>query len=127
MICLVKRIVISGSRNYLNYYEAKEYIDYVTKDLMKKYNLIFISGTCKGADALGERYAKENNYKIEYYPAQWEKYGKKAGPIRNRQMAEVADYIICFWDGKSLDTKSMIKYSKEINKPLRIKIIYSIT
>jgi len=38
-------------------------------------------------------------------------------------MAEVSDYVICFWDGKSRGTKSMIEYAKKYNKPHKIKII----
>ena len=72
---------------------------------------------------LGERYAEENGFKIERYPALWEKYGKSAGPRRNRQMAEISDYIICFWDGKSSGTNSMVEYSKKIGKPIKIKYI----
>ncbi|MBR6510506.1 MAG: hypothetical protein IKT38_07870, partial [Clostridia bacterium] len=60
---------------------------------------------------------------VEKYLADWEKYGKSAGPIRNKQMAEVSDYVICFWDEKSKGTKSMIDYAKKLNKPIKIKII----
>jgi hypothetical protein len=68
-------------------------------------------------------YAKENGFEIEKYPADWEKYGKSAGPRRNEQMAKISDYIICFWDGKSKGTKSMIGYAKKYGKPIRVKII----
>ena len=53
---------------------------------------------------LGERYARENGFRIERYPADWKQYGKSAGPRRNMQMAEAGDDIICFWDGKSRGT-----------------------
>ena len=72
---------------------------------------------------LGERYAKENGFDIEFYPADWEKYGLRAGPMRNKQMAENSDFVICFWDGKSRGTKSMLEHSKALNKPIRIKRI----
>lgn len=120
---MIKRIVIAGCRNYKDYDEAKEYIDTVIKRIRKEYTLIFVSGGCTGADKLGERYAKENGYKVELYTAQWEKYGKRAGPKRNKLMAQIGDYIICFWDGKSKGTKSMINFSKQLNKPIRIKYI----
>ncbi len=120
---MTKRVVIAGCRDYENYTEAKEYIDYCISRIRDEHTLIFVSGGCRGADALGERYANDNGYKIERYPADWEKYGKSAGPIRNRQMAEACDYVICFWDGKSKGTKSMIEYAKELNKPIKIKII----
>ncbi len=120
---MVKRIVVAGCRNYTNYNEAKEYIDFCIQKIRKENDLIFLSGCCQGADSLGEKYATENNYKIEYYPAEWEKYGKSAGPKRNKLMAENCDYIICFWDGKSRGTKSMINYARKFNKPLKIKRI----
>lgn len=118
-----KRIVVAGCRDYENYTRAKEYIDYCISEIKNKYTLIFVSGGCRGADCLGERYALENGYKIERYEANWEKYGKSAGPRRNKKMAQIADYIICFWDGKSKGTKSMIMLAKQLNKPLRIKYI----
>lgn len=120
---MIKRIVIAGCRNYNNYDEAKEFIDYCLSRIRKENEIIIVSGGASGADTLGERYAKENGFKIESYPAHWEKYGKSAGPKRNEQMAKVADCVICFWDRKSLGTKSMIGFAKEYNKPIRIKII----
>lgn len=116
-------MVIAGCRNYHNYKEARQYIEYCIREIKNRYSLIFVSGCCTGADSLGERYAKENGYKIEYYKAEWGKYGRSAGPRRNKQMAKIADYVICFWDGKSRGTKSMINYAKQINKPIRIKYI----
>ena len=118
-----KRVVIAGCRDYNNYDEAKEFIDYCLSRIRKENEIIIVSGGARGADALGERYAKENGFKTELYPADWEKYGKSAGPKRNEQMAKVADCVICFWDRKSLGTKSMIGFAKEYNKPIRIKII----
>ncbi|MBQ6825554.1 MAG: DUF2493 domain-containing protein, partial [Clostridia bacterium] len=92
-------------------------------NVRKENEIIIVSGAARGADAIGERYAKENGFRIEKYPADWEKYGKSAGPIRNKQMAEISDYVICFWNEKSKGTKSMIDYAKKLNKPVKIKII----
>ena len=50
---------------------------------------------------LGERYAKENGYSIDRYPAEWKEYGKKAGIMRNAVMADNADALIAYWDGIS--------------------------
>lgn len=118
-----KRIIVAGCRFYENYEQAKEYINYCISEIRTKYTLIFVSGGCKGADSLGELYAIENEYKVERYMAEWDKYGKGAGPKRNEKMAQIADYVICFWDGKSKGTKSMISFAKKYNKPLRIKYI----
>ena len=120
---MIKRIVIAGCRDYNNYYEAKEFVEYCLSRIRKENEIIIVSGGARGADALGERYAKENGFKIERYPAHWEKYGKSAGPKRNEQMAKVADCVICFWDKKRKGTKSMMGFAREYNKPIRIKII----
>ena len=119
----IKRVVIAGCRYYSNYDEAKKYIDFCLTNIRKENDIIILSGGASGADAIGERYAKENGFKVEKYPADWERYGKSAGPKRNRQMAENTDYVICFWDKRSKGTKSMIEFARELNKPIRIKII----
>ena len=120
-MCL--RIVIAGCRDFNDYKEAKEYIDFCISNIRKANKIIIISGGASGADTLGERYAKENGFKVELYPANWEKYGRSAGPKRNEQMAKICDYVICFWDGKSRGTKSMIEYAKKHQKPIKIKQI----
>ena len=118
-----KRVVVAGCRDYTNYEEAKEYIDSCLSNICKENTVIIVSGGAKGADSLGERYARENGLEIERYPADWEAFGRSAGPRRNRQMAEICDCVICFWDGKSKGTKSMIDCAKQCNKPLRVKYI----
>lgn len=72
---------------------------------------------------LGERYAVENNFQIERHLADWKKYGRSAGPKRNKLMAEDGDYIICFWDGKSRGTKSLLSYAEKFKKPIKIKYV----
>ncbi len=118
-----KRVVIAGCRDYNNYDEAKNYIDFCLSNIRKESTIIIVSGCASGADAIGERYAKENGFKVEKYPADWKTYGKSAGPRRNNQMAEISNFVICFWDGKSKGTMSMIKYANFYNKPIRVKRI----
>lgn len=111
------KIIIAGSRNFNDYELLKtKVIEVIEKvsfhDDFNSYEII--SGHASGADSLGERFAKELNYKLKIFPADWDKYGKTAGYIRNREMAEYAkidtDYsmLIAFWDGKSKGTKNMI-------------------
>lgn len=68
-----------------------------------------ISGTAKGADTLGEQWAEENGVPVERFTPDWRKYGKAAGPIRNRNMAQAGEALIALWDGKSRGTKNMIE------------------
>ncbi len=120
---MIKKIVIAGCRDYNNYKEAKEYIDFCISEIKRTNEIVILSGSASGADAIGERYAMENGFAVEKHPADWRKYGRAAGPKRNKEMAEESDYVICFWDGKSKGTKSMIEYAKKSNKPVKIKII----
>ena len=74
----------------------------------------------KGADTIGEQYAHERGYTVERFPADWQQYGKAAGPIRNRQMVDNADALIVFWDGQSAGTRNMIMMAKKKGLAVRI-------
>lgn len=118
-----KRILIAGCRDFNNYKIAKRYINRCLSEIKKQYDLIIVSGGAKGADMLGERFANEKKLKIKRYLPDWQKYGKAAGPKRNKEMVAVSDYIICFWDKKSRGTASTIRYGRLLDKPIRVKII----
>lgn len=81
----------------------KERCEYYLQNKIKTHNVIIVSG----ADSLGEQFAKEHGLSCELHPADWNKHGRAAGPIRNAQMAEISDALIAFWDGKSRGTKSI--------------------
>jgi len=66
-----------------------------------------VSGGAPGADHEGERFAKADNIPLTVFSAQWIKYGKAAGPKRNREMAEYADAVVLFPGGKG--TESMYR------------------
>lgn len=57
------------------------------------------------------------------FPADWEKYGRKAGYLRNDQMARYTDVAIILWDGQSRGTKHMIDLMMKYDKPCDIHII----
>lgn len=111
------KVVVAGSRNFNNYNLLKEKLDFL---LQNKKNIEIVSGTARGADTLGERYAKERGYSLKRFPANWEKHGRKAGYIRNKEMRDYADAVVVFWDGESRGTKHMIDLSKEKNLPIKI-------
>ena len=67
-----------------------------------------VSGTARGADSLGERYARAHNIPVKRFPAQWNTYGKSAGYRRNIEMAIYADACICFQVNNSRGTEHMI-------------------
>lgn len=111
------KTIVAGSRDYHNYAHVETMLDYFVKD-----HIIaeIVSGGAKGADALGERYANEHNIPLKVFPADWNKHGRAAGPIRNAQMGDYADQLIAVWDGKSKGTKNMIDYMNKLMKPVFI-------
>ena len=116
------RIIIAGTRTFDNYEFLRTSCDNILKSVRRIYTIVIISGTARGADRLGEQYARERGYEIRQYPADWKKYGKSAGYIRNSLMADNADALIVFWDGQSRGTKNMIETVKK--KGLAVKIIH---
>lgn len=109
------RIIIAGSRVFDNYNLLESTI---SEFLIENTNNVeIISGTARGADQLGEQFARNHGYQVRRFPANWNLYGKSAGPIRNREMAEYASggqgVLFAFWDGKSRGTKSMINLAKK--------------
>jgi len=70
-----------------------------------------VSGKARGIDTLGEEWAKANNVPVAEFPvkpADWKRYGKRAGYLRNQQMGKYAEALIAIWDGKSRGTGHMI-------------------
>jgi hypothetical protein len=111
------KVIIAGGREFNDYNKLRDYCNYV---LQKQKEIEIVSGTARGADQLGERYATENGYSIKQFPADWDRLGKAAGFIRNEEMAKYADALIAFWDGKSKGTEHMINIAKQYN--LKVKI-----
>lgn len=71
-----------------------------------------LCGCARGADQLGERWAKEHGVKVRYFPANWREDGKGAGHARNAEMARNADSLVAFWDGSSAGTADMIRRAR---------------
>ena len=122
------RIIIAGSRSFRNYEFLCGVLDRFIKLYNTKYHsVVIISGTAKGADSLGEEYAESHNYNLVKFPADWNKYGKSAGYIRNCTMADYAklaeeSHCIVFWDGISRGSKHMINICKDKGIPCLIKL-----
>lgn len=118
------KVIIAGSREFDNYDMLKEKCD---KILSRKVNegeeIVIVSGTARGADTLGEKYAEERGYKIERYPANWDKYGKRAGYLRNKKMAEVSNACIVFLSSKAENKGSKMMILIATEEKLLIRVI----
>lgn len=111
------KVIIAGSRDFADYELLSSFADEV---LTGAEDIEIVSGGARGADGLGERYARERGYALKVFPAEWKKWGRAAGPIRNGQMAGYADALIAFWDGQSSGTRDMIRKAEE--RGLRVKV-----
>jgi hypothetical protein len=113
------KVIIAGSRGFNDYEKLKNYCTHVLQNIQEEIEIV--SGTANGADKLGEQYSEEMGYKLTKFPANWDKHGKAAGSFRNKEMAEYADALIAFWDGKSRGTSDMINKARRYK--LKIKVL----
>jgi hypothetical protein len=115
----VFRVIIAGGRDFDDYQLLKATMNKLLCNITDE--ITVVCGQAKGADTLGEQYAMEKGYAIDYYPAQWKLYGKRAGYLRNEQMAQNADALAAFWNGESRGTKHMIELAKRYGLKVRVK------
>lgn len=101
------KLIIAGGRDFSNYDLLKAEATKFLAEL-KASDVEIVSGAARGADLLGEQFAKENRYGLKIFPADWDQYGKYAGYRRNQEMAEYSDSALCFWNGISRGTMHMI-------------------
>ena len=100
------KLIIAGSREFTDYKLLTETM--AAEGLNADTVATVVSGCARGADRLGEKWAVAQGIPIARFPANWDSYGKRAGYVRNSEMAEYADACIVFWNGSSKGTKHMI-------------------
>lgn len=115
------RVIIAGTRSFNDYELLRDSCNNLLSEKQRTHTVVVISGTARGADQMGERYARERGFQLRRFPADWEQYGKSAGHIRNAKMADNADALIAFWDGESKGTKNMIDNARR--KGLAVRVI----
>ena len=111
------KVIVAGGREFNDYQLLKNKLDQL---LQNKNNVEIVCGKARGADTLGETYAKEMGYSVKEFPAQWNEFGKRAGYIRNEEMAKYADACVAFWDGESKGTKHMIDLANKHKIEVRV-------
>ena len=108
------RIIVAGSRSFNNYRLLRSKLDEITADIHDEIEIV--SGNARGADRLGERYAREHNISVALFPADWSVYGKPAGIIRNQIMINNVSkgkaLVVVFWDGESRGALDMIRRAR---------------
>ncbi len=108
------KLIIAGGRDFKDYPLLSYHVE--CKGIPKE----IVGGGARGADFLGEVYAKEWGIPMKIFPADWATYGRGAGPVRNQLMADYADELLAFWDGESRGTKHMIWEMERLGKPVKV-------
>ena len=84
---------------------------------------LLITGGTDGVDTMAEQYAAENDIKVQTMHPKYEHYGNGAPTVRNKQMVDMADRVLVFWDGKSRGAKFIYDYAKEVGTPVDMMIM----
>ena len=106
------KIAIVGSRK-INVTDIERYVSDCEE---------IVSGGARGVDTCAAEYAKNNGIKLTVFIPQYERYGRAAPIVRNKEIVDYADKIIAFWDGKSKGTLSVIKYAEKVKKECEVII-----
>ena len=110
---------IVGSRDFNDYDKLCKFIYKTCID--ENYSIReIVSGGARGADKLGEQFAKNYNLSLKIYEADWQKYGRRAGFVRNVDIIKYCDICFAFWDGESHGTKHDIELCEQYGKPCYI-------
>ncbi|MDE2021244.1 MAG: DUF2493 domain-containing protein [Patescibacteria group bacterium] len=115
------RVVVAGSRDLVDQSIVERAIQDSGFEITE-----LLSGACPmGVDAAAEKWAKANGIRIVRFPANWGKYGKAAGPIRNALMADIAEAgIVIMKFGGTPGSMNMIRELQSKNvKNVYIKLV----
>ena len=108
------RLAIVGSRGFRNLELVRRFVRSL------KPTTVVVSGGAVGVDSEAESAARQCGLKTEVFPAHWSKYGKSAGPIRNRQIVHAVEGLVAFWDSKSRGTAHVIQLARRKGIWLRV-------
>lgn len=103
------KTIIAGSRSITSYQEVEEAIRLSHFKITE-----VVSGCAQGPDTIGQMWASNAGIPIKKFPADWDRFGKAAGIIRNTEMAKYAEALIAVWDTQSKGTEFMIAAARKL-------------
>lgn len=114
------RVIVAGSRGFFEYDLMSRELDKLFNESKQfaGHNIKIISGMADGADSLAIRYADERKLTKILFPANWKRFSRVAGFLRNEDMLSVATHLVVFWDGTSSGTNHMIEIAKAKGIPV---------
>ncbi len=108
------RVAIVGSRDYPNLEEVAAYVEQLSQETW------IVSGGARGVDTAAEEAAKRTKRPYLVFPANWDAYGKSAGPKRNKLIVDNSDFVVAFQHNKSGGTQMTIDYARSQGKDVEV-------
>lgn len=108
------KLAIVGAREFQDYETLKRETDKLIETIGMP--TVVVSGGAKGADTLGERYAREKGIKMLRLLPDWKTHGRAAGLIRNTDIVKECTHVIAFIKGESRGTKDTIAKATKAGK-----------
>lgn len=109
------KVLVCGSRTWTNKVAIKGRLAQLPK------HAVILCGGARGADELADQCARELDLEVDVHPADWGRYGQRAGLIRNDKMLALGPaLVLAFWDGQSTGTKYTIDKAREKGYPVEV-------
>lgn len=107
-------VAIVGSRDFPDLDAVRRYVCALPP------GTVVVSGGARGVDRVAEDEARSRGLVVQVYPADWQKYGRRAGAVRNKLIVDRCTRVVAFWDGASPGTQITIRMAKAAGKPVEI-------
>ena len=114
------KLIVAGGRDFTDMDKLERVLIAMADVELADRSVSIVSGMARGADALAYQFAHRHGITCYEFHAMWDRYGKKAGFMRNTQMGTFADGLLAFHDGLSKGTLHMIQYMQSLNKPVHV-------
>jgi hypothetical protein len=113
------KVLVAGSRTFIDHAYAARALDECYAKSGNAWTVV-VTGGARGADMLGEYWAKNNKLQVVTMKPDWNKHGRAAGVLRNSDLVAAADCAVVFWDGQSRGTQDTINKLKSSGKPFEV-------
>ena len=114
----VVRMAVVGSRHCTDAALVEEYVQPIYAALGER--LTLLSGAANGVDTLVRQLAQKHGIFLLEFPANWRRYGRAAGPIRNQQLVQAADVLLAFVAPTSKGTRNAIALARHKGIPAHV-------
>ncbi len=112
------RILVTGSRYFSDFPIMRDAILQAAANSNGR-PVTVVHGGARGADQMAARIARKHGFQVEEHPADWDKHGRRAGPIRNQQMVDAgADICLAFPLGASRGTRGCMAAAYKAGIPV---------